>query len=56
MRYGSEPQLVCFDGIVTAGNRTMVERGLLCCLDDPQVLEAAERYDDPVELLQGRPV
>lgn len=48
--------LVCFDGTVTAGNRTMVDRGFLRSLDDPQVLEMAERYGDPVELLQGYPV
>ena len=48
--------LVTFDGTVTAGNRTMVDRGFLVSLDDPKVLELAETYGDPVELLQGYPV
>ena len=48
--------LVVFDGTVTAGNRVMVDAGFLCSLDDPQVIALAERYGDPVELLQGYPV
>jgi len=48
--------LVTFDGTVTAGNRVMVDRGFLCSLADPAVLAKAERYGDPVELLQAYPV
>jgi hypothetical protein len=48
--------LVSYDATVTAGNGTMVEDGYLVSLRDPQVLAAAERYGDPVELLEGYPV
>jgi hypothetical protein len=48
--------LVSYDATVTAGNGTMVEDGYLMSLRDPQVLAAAERYGDPVELLEGYPV
>lgn len=48
--------LVLFDATVTAGNRTMVDRGFLCSLEDPAVLEMARLYGDPIELLQAYPV
>ena len=48
--------LVSFDGTVTAGNRTMVDRGFLMSLEDPAVIEMARAYGDPVELLQSYPV
>lgn len=48
--------LVTFDSTVVAGNRVMVEDGYLLSLRDPQVRALAERYGDPVELLEGYPV
>jgi hypothetical protein len=48
--------LVTFDSTVLAGNRTMVEDGYLLSLKDPKVLEMAETYGDPVELLEGYPM
>jgi hypothetical protein len=48
--------LVTFDSTVTAGNRTIIEEGFLKSLRDPQVVAAAERYGDPIELLESFPV
>ena len=48
--------LVTYDATVVAGNRTMVEDGALVSLRDPAVRAMAERYGDPVELLEGYPV
>lgn len=60
MPYWEEPHihmdLVTFDSTVTAGNQTVIEEGFLKSLSDPQVIAAAERYGDPVELLEAFPV
>lgn len=48
--------LVSFDATVTAGNRILIEDGFLHSLDDPEVIECAKRFGDPVELLQQFPV
>ncbi len=45
--------LVTFDSTVTAGNTTLIDGGYLMSLKDPQVIAAAERYGDPVELLES---
>ena len=36
-----------------AGNRPLVERGVLSALKDSGVVEAAAAYGDPVDLLEG---
>jgi len=48
--------LVSFDTTVTAGNRTVIDQGLLMSLRDPEVIAVASRYGDPVELLETFPV
>ena len=48
--------LVTFDSTVTAGNRTLIEEGYLNSLRDPAVVAAAERYGDPLDLLENFPV
>ncbi|MBL8309011.1 MAG: hypothetical protein JNL19_01175 [Burkholderiales bacterium] len=45
--------LVSFDMTVTAGDNVVIDAGLLTALRDPQVIEAASRYGDPVDLLEG---
>jgi hypothetical protein len=45
--------LITFDSTVTAGKAPLVERGFLAALKDEQVVEAASRYGDPVDLLEG---
>ena len=45
--------LVTLDATVSAGGRSLVEKGFLSALKDPQVVEAARRYGDPVDLLEG---
>jgi len=45
--------LVTLDATVSAGNRALVERGFLSALKDKDVVEAARRYGDPVELLES---
>lgn len=47
--------LVSFDVTVTAGNTPLIEEGFLCALRDPQVVEMARRYGDPVDLLEAWP-
>lgn len=47
--------LVSFDVTVTAGNTPLIEEGFLCALHDPQVVEMARRYGDPVDLLEAWP-
>jgi hypothetical protein len=47
--------LVCLDSTVTAGPNLLVQDGLLTALRSPQVIEAARRYGDPVDLLEGWP-
>jgi hypothetical protein len=45
--------LVTLDASVTAGSHTLIENGFLTALRDPPVVEAARRYGDPVDLLEG---
>lgn len=47
--------LVSFDTTVTAGNTPLIEDGFLCSLRDPQVVEMASRFGDPVDLLEAWP-
>jgi hypothetical protein len=47
--------LVSFDTTVTAGNNPLIEDGFLTALRDPTVIAAAERYGDPVDLLERWP-
>ena len=37
---------------VKAGGTTLIDNGFLMALRDPQVVEMARRYGDPVELLE----
>jgi hypothetical protein len=41
---------------VTAGNRTLIDDGYLMSLRDPEVIACAQRYGDPIELLEQFPV
>jgi len=43
---------VVFDMTVKAGNTTLIDNGFLTALRDPEVVAAARRYGDPVELLE----
>jgi hypothetical protein len=45
--------LIAFDATVAAGSNTLVEEGFLTALRDPEVVEVAERYGDPKELLEA---
>lgn len=45
--------LVTFDSTVTAGSNTLIERGFLAALRDEPVVEAARRFGDPIDLLEG---
>ena len=45
--------LVTLDASVAAGSHALIERGFLTALRDPAVREAAQRYGDPVDLLEG---
>ncbi|MEX0759726.1 MAG: hypothetical protein WD100_09110 [Tistlia sp.] len=47
--------LITFDSTVTADNTTLIDKGYLTALDDPQVREAARRYGDDVDLLENWP-
>jgi hypothetical protein len=47
--------LICYDATVTAGNTTLVDRGYLTALRDPVVLAEAERFGNPVDLLENWP-
>jgi hypothetical protein len=47
--------LVVLDMTVTAGSEVIIDKGFLSALRDPAVIEAAKRYGDPVELLEGSP-
>ncbi len=44
---------VSFDMTVTAGNATLIDNGFLAALRDEDVVAAAARYGDPVELLES---
>ncbi len=43
--------LVLLDCTVAAGEHLLIEGGRLSALGDPQVIEAARRYGEPVALL-----
>jgi len=45
--------LIVFDGTVTAGKNTLIDKGFLMALRDPAVVEMASLYGDPVELLEA---
>ena len=45
--------LICLDSTVTAGSNKLIDKGFLCALRDPEVVELASRYGDPVELLEA---
>jgi hypothetical protein len=47
--------LVCFDSTVTIGDVPLVTDGFLESLRDESVVQAAARYGDPVDLLEGWP-
>jgi hypothetical protein len=38
---------------VTAGGETVIDKGFLSALRDPAVVDAASRYGDAVDLLEG---
>jgi hypothetical protein len=44
---------VTFDTTVKLGNMTLIDNGFLTTLRDEQVIAAASRYGDPVELLES---
>ena len=44
---------VTFDSTVTAGDTTILDNGFLMSLRDEQVVAAASRYGDPIELLES---
>ena len=48
--------LVSFDATVRAGNNTLIDEGFLLSLRDPEVVETARRFGDPIELLEQFPV
>ena len=45
--------LVMLDATVRAGDALLIDQGFLCALRDPEVVEMAARYGDPVELLEA---
>ena len=45
--------LIMLDATVTAGGNILIDRGFLCALKDPSVVEMAARFGDPVELLEA---
>ena len=47
--------LIAFDATVTAGNAMLIDGGFLQALKSPAVVEMAERYGDPVDLLENWP-
>ncbi|AVO34619.1 hypothetical protein [Ottowia oryzae] len=44
--------LITLDGTVHAGDNLLIDKGFLCALRDPSVVELASRYGDPIELLE----
>jgi len=60
MPYWEEPHvhmdMVAFDTTVKAGNQTVIDEGFLMALRDPLVVAAAEKYGDPIDLLENFPV
>lgn len=47
--------LISFDSTVTAGNATLIDKGFLAALRTPAVVAMAQRYGDPVDLLENWP-
>ena len=47
--------LISFDATVTAGNSALIEEGFLCALRDREVVAAASRFGDPIDLLESWP-
>ena len=45
--------LIALDATVRAGGQLLIENGFLCALRDPEVVRMAERFGDPVDLLEG---
>lgn len=45
--------LVTLDATVCAGDNLLIDKGFLCALRDPEVVAMAERYGDPVDLLES---
>lgn len=44
--------MVMLDATVTAGPNKLIDKGFLCALRDPKVVELASQYGDPMELLE----
>lgn len=47
--------LISYDTTVTAGNATLIDQGFLTALRAPSVVAMAEKYGDPVDLLENWP-
>jgi hypothetical protein len=47
--------LISFDSTATAGNATLIDNGFLCALRDEDVVRAAARFGDSVDLLERWP-
>ena len=45
--------LIVFDATVTAGRSTVIDKGFLMALRDPEVVAMASRFGDPLELLES---
>jgi hypothetical protein len=45
--------LIVLDATVTAGDQMVIDQGFLCALRDPEVVQAAARYGDPVSMLES---
>jgi hypothetical protein len=45
--------LIVLDATVTAGKNTLVDKGFLMALRDPEVVALASRYGDPIDLLES---
>ncbi|MES2538696.1 MAG: hypothetical protein V4632_22790 [Pseudomonadota bacterium] len=45
--------LVILDATVTAGDQLVIDKGFLMALRDPEVVAAAKRYGDPMDLLES---
>ena len=44
---------VTLDATVTVGPNKLIDEGFLCALRDPDVVRLAERYGDPIDLLEA---
>ena len=44
--------LITLDATVHAGPNMLIDKGFLCALRDPGVVQLAEQYGDPIELLE----